>query len=80
MDRSFDSLKWKFFAMYRKRIPTLNSQIPDDFKHAKHIRHPITERADLSEAEEAEEDVEIYVFSTTHGTDIYLFSGVVTLH
>ena len=50
--RTVDSLKRKFSTLHRKRMPTGDPLMPDDVRKAKHIRHKMTERADVGFGDE----------------------------
>jgi len=54
--RSVDSLKRKFSSLHRKKMPTGDPLMPEDVRRAKNIRHEMTERANLGDAEDAEDE------------------------
>lgn len=70
-NRTTDSLKRKFSSMHRKKMPTGDPLMTDDVRRAKHLRHNMTDRADMGVAEDAEEVVESFMpsCSDTPGTE-----------
>lgn len=58
VERTVDSLKRKFGALYRKRVPTGDPHIPPEVEKAKLVRQRMTERADIGDGELTEDFLE----------------------
>lgn len=56
-NRSMDSIRREFAALYRKRVQTGDPRIPPSVFRAKDIRAEMTARVDMVEEEGAEVDV-----------------------
>ena len=51
--RTTDSLKKKFASLYRRKMPTDDPRMPEDVRRAKHLRHRLTELAEIGDGEHA---------------------------
>lgn len=54
-NRTVGALRCKFASLQRKKIPTGDPLKPPDVRWAKHIRHKMTEKAEIGVNDEAEE-------------------------
>lgn len=70
VERSVDSIRRKFGALHRKRVPTGDPNIPPDVEKAKRVRQKKAERADSGDAEFTEDILQELIPDHSSGSGI----------